>query len=46
MSVDSNKPKVDRFVALGGEPYIVRYNSRLPIFVYVPEDVYVTYRIG
>jgi ecotin len=45
IAVDPNEPKVDRFIALGGEPYIIRYNSRLPIVVYVPEDVEVRYRI-
>ncbi len=45
MAVDPNAPKVDRFVRLGGEPYFIRYNSRLPIVVYVPEGVEVRYRI-
>jgi ecotin len=45
MAVDPNVPKVARFVTLVGEPYIIRYNSRLPIVVYVPEDVEVRYRI-
>ena len=45
MAVDPNAPKVDRFVSLGGEPYLIRYNSRLPIVVYVPEDTEVRYRI-
>ncbi len=45
MAVDPNVPKVNRFVALGGEPYLVRYNSRLPLVVYVPEGVEVRYRI-
>jgi ecotin len=45
MAVDPNAPKVARFVALGGEPRLVRYNSRLPIVVYVPEGVEVRYRI-
>jgi ecotin len=45
MAVDPNAPKVARFVALGGEPYLIRYNSRLPIVVYVPEGVEVRYRI-
>jgi ecotin len=45
MAIDPNLPKVDRFITLGGEPYIIRYNSRLPIVVYVPEDVEVRYRI-
>ena len=45
MAVDPNVPKVARFVTLVGEPYIIRYNSRLPIVVYVPEGVEVRYRI-
>lgn len=45
MAVDPNAPKVDRFISLGGEPYLVRYNSRLPVVVYVPEGVEVRYRI-
>ena len=45
MAVDPDKPKVDRFVTLGGEPYTIRYNSRLPIVVYAPEGVEVRYRI-
>ena len=31
MAVDPNAPKAARFITLGGDPYIVRYNSRLPI---------------
>jgi ecotin len=45
MAVDPDAPKVARFITLGGEPYIIRYNSRLPIVVYVPEGVEVRYRI-
>jgi ecotin len=45
MAIDPNEPKVDRFIALAGEPYLVRYNSRLPLVVYVPEGVEVRYRI-
>ncbi|MCK8603431.1 ecotin [Desulfoferrobacter suflitae] len=45
MAVDPNEPKVSRFVTLGGEPYLIRYNSRLPVVVYVPEGVEVRYRI-
>lgn len=45
MAVDPNAPKVARFITLGGDPYIIRYNSRLPIVVYVPEGVEVRYRI-
>jgi ecotin len=45
MAVDPNLPKVTKFITLAGDPYIVRYNSRLPIVVYVPEGVEVRYRI-
>ena len=45
MAIDPDAPKVDRFVAVGGEPYLIRYNSRLPVVIYVPEGVEVRYRI-
>jgi len=45
MAPDPNAPRVNRFVTLGGEPFLVRYNSRLPLVVYVPEGVEVRYRI-
>ena len=45
MAVDPNAPKVERFVALAGEPQLIRYNSRLPVVVYVPDGVEVRYRI-
>lgn len=45
MAIEPDEPKVDRFITLAGEPYLVRYNSRLPIVVYVPEGVEVRYRI-
>ena len=45
MAADPNVPKRDRFIPLGGEPYLIRYNSRLPVVVYVPEGVEVRYRI-
>lgn len=38
-------PKVKRFIRLRGEPYLVRYNSRLPVVVTVPQDAQVRYRI-
>lgn len=41
----ADAPMVDRFVSIGGEPFIVRYNSKLPIVVYVPEGVEVRHRI-
>ena len=45
MAVDPNAPKIERFITLGGEPELLRYNSRLPLVVYVPEGVEVRYRI-
>jgi ecotin len=45
MAIDPNAPKVNRFVTLGGKPYLIRYNSRLPLVVYAPEGVEVRYRI-
>lgn len=45
MMPNPNAPKVDRFITLGGEPYLIRYNSKLPVVVYVPEGVEVRYRV-
>lgn len=45
MAVDPSEPKIDRFITLGGEPELLRYNSRLPLVVYVPDGVEVRYRI-
>ncbi|MFZ6748952.1 ecotin [Undibacterium sp. Ren11W] len=45
MAIDPNAPKLARFIALGGEPTLIRYNSRLPVVVYVPQGVEVHYRI-
>ena len=44
MAADPNAPKVERFITVGGERPLLRYNSRLPIVVYVPEGVEVRYR--
>jgi ecotin len=44
MAVDPNAAKVEKFVKMGGE-FLVRYNSKLPVVVYVPEGVEVRYRI-
>ena len=32
-------------ITLGGEPELHRYNSRLPLVIYVPDGVEVRYRI-
>lgn len=45
MAVDPKAPQVNRFITLSGEPRLLRYNSRLPLVVYVPNDVEVRYRI-
>jgi ecotin len=45
MAVDPKAPKEMRFIRLGGEPYLIRYNSRLPVVVYAPDGVTVRYRI-
>lgn len=45
MAVDPSTPTVERFITLGGEPYLIRYNSKLPVVVYVPEGVQVKYRV-
>jgi ecotin len=38
----SRKPA---FVQVGGEPMLVRYNSKLPLVIYAPADVEVRYRV-
>lgn len=45
MAVPPDSPRVELFIALGGEPKLLRYNSRLPLVVYAPEGVEVRYRI-
>ena len=45
MAVDPKQPKVVRFVTLGGASQLLRYNSRLPLVVYVPDGVDVRYCI-
>jgi ecotin len=45
MAIDPKAPKVPRFIQLAGEPYLIRYNSRLPLVVYAPTDVEIRYRI-
>jgi ecotin len=45
IAVDPNAPQVERFVSLGGVPHLLRYNSRLPLVVYVPASVEVRSRI-
>jgi ecotin len=45
MAVDPDAPQVERFVSLGGEARLFRYNSRLPLVVYVPAGVEVLHRL-
>lgn len=45
MAVDPAAPRVERFITLGGEARLLRYNSRLPLVVYVPQGVEVRHRI-
>ena len=44
MSDFKRNGKIDRFITLGGEPQLLRYNSRLPLVIYVPDGVEVRYR--
>ena len=44
MAVNPEAPQVERFIRIGGET-ILRYNSRLPLVVYVPDGVEVRYRL-
>lgn len=45
MAAPEGAAKVKRFVALGGEPKLVRYNSKLPLVVYLPEGWQLKYRL-
>jgi len=45
MAVDPDAPQVERFISIGGEAQLLRYNSRLPLVVYVPAGVEVRYRL-
>lgn len=45
MAVDPTAPKVERFIRVAGEAPLLRYNSKLPVVVYVPEGVEVRYRV-
>lgn len=44
MAADPNAKQVERFVTLRGEPQLMRYNSKLPMVVYVPQGTEVRYR--
>lgn len=45
MAVDASLSQVERFIKLRGGPTLVRYNSKLPVVVYVPDGVDVRYRV-
>lgn len=45
IGVDPDAPKAKRFVKLGGEPKLLRYNSKLPLVVYVPKDAEVKLKV-
>jgi ecotin len=45
IAVDPDAPQVERFISLGGEARLLRYNSRLPLVVYVPAGVEVRHRL-
>lgn len=45
MAAPPGTPKIKKFVKLGGEPFWVRYNSKLPVVVYAPKGVEVRYRL-
>ena len=45
MAVRPGTPKKEQFVPLGGEPYLIRYNSKVPLVIYAPKDAEVRYRI-
>jgi ecotin len=45
MAVPPDAPLVDSFVTTGGDRQILRYNSRVPLVVYVPAGVEVRHRL-
>jgi ecotin len=45
MAVPEGAPKVDRFVTVRSDDAMIRYNSKLPLVVYVPEGFEVRYRV-
>jgi ecotin len=45
MAVNPDAPQVERFISLGGEARLLRYNSRMPLVVYVPVGVEVRHRV-
>ena len=45
MACPPDQPARRQFVALGGEPTVVRYSASLPIVVYAPRDLQVRWRL-
>jgi ecotin len=45
IGVPPGQATVKKFVTLAGNPYLIRYNSKLPVVVYVPEGYELRYRI-
>ena len=45
IGIPPGQPTVKKFVTLAGNPYLIRYNSKLPVVVYVPEGYELRYRI-
>lgn len=45
MAIPEGTPKVERFIEVMPSLDLVRYNSRLPLVVYVPESFEVRYRL-
>jgi len=45
IAVDPDAPQVERFISPGSEEPLLRYNSRLPLVVYVPAGVEVRHRL-
>jgi ecotin len=45
MAIPEGQPKVKKFVTLGGEPKLFRYNSKLPVVVYAPKGLIIKFRV-
>ena len=45
MAISHNTAKIKRFIPLGGVPYLIPYNSKLPIVIYLPQGAEARYRI-
>jgi ecotin len=45
MACPPGQQRTDRFVAVRGQGFLQRYNSKLPVVVYVPEGFQVRHRI-